>query len=275
MSDETELAEDSPNEEEVETTAEGSPQKSKEDGSMGGGQRMSILFVFSFVLTAIFLVASLVLVLFWVLMYQDGFAWGDGSKGEFNLHPVLMVSGFIFFSGFSMLFYRLMTCCRKIFVKLLHTVFHALSIGCIAVGFLAVWNYHQINKFPDFYSLHSWLGLTTMGLFAVQFIVGFFSFLVLLCCESRTAACRAALVPTHATFGIITFVMAAATCVTGITEKAFFALGASYSKWETPEALIVNALGVTIAAATISIIFTLHGRPGRKVPIRMTYHTDL
>ncbi len=58
----------------------------------------------------------------------------------------------------------------------------------------------------------------------LQFVIGFFSFLVLLCCEGATAACRASLVPTHATFGLITFVMAAATAVTGLTEKALFEL---------------------------------------------------
>lgn len=69
-----------------------------------------------------------------------------------------------------MLFYRMMTCCRKIFVKLLHTVFHAFGIACIAIGFLTVWDSHELAspKIPNFYSLHSWLGLTTMGLFAIQ-----------------------------------------------------------------------------------------------------------
>jgi Eukaryotic cytochrome b561. len=58
-----------------------------------------------------------------------------------------------------------------------------------------------------------------------QFIVGFFSFLILLCCEGATAAFRASLVPIHATFGITTFMLAVATCLTGLTEKAFFELG--------------------------------------------------
>jgi len=84
---------------------------------------------------------------------------------------------------------------------------------------------------PHFYSIHSWMGLTTMGLFALQFIVGFFSFLLLLCCESATASFRAALVPIHSTFGITTFVMAIATACTGLTEKAFLNLSYSYSQW--------------------------------------------
>ena len=58
----------------------------------------------------------------------------------------------------------------------------------------------------------------------MQFVVGFFSFLLLLCCESATASFRAALVPIHSTFGITTFVMAVATACSGLTEKAFFTL---------------------------------------------------
>jgi hypothetical protein len=54
--------------------------------------------------------------------------------------------------------------------------------------------------------------------------VGFFSFLLLLCCESATASFRANLVPIHSTFGITTFVMAVATACAGLTEKAFFTL---------------------------------------------------
>lgn len=246
----------------------------KEEAGMG----TKVGFVFSLILTSIFLVASLVLVLFWVFMYRGGYAWQENPAKEFNWHPTLMVAGYIFFSGFSMLFYRMMTCCRKIYVKLLHTVFHAFSIACIAIGFLTVWDSHELpeQKIPNFYSLHSWLGLTTMGLFAIQFILGFFSFLILLCCEGATAACRASLVPTHATFGLITFVMACATAMAGLTEKALFELRTSgYAHWASNEAIVINVLGISIAAATISIVFTLSVPSIRKVPMRMTYHTDL
>lgn len=61
-------------------------------------------------------------------------------------------------------------------------------------------------------------------LFTLQFVAGFFSFLLLLCCESATASFRAGLVPIHSAFGVITFVMAVATCCAGLTEKAFFSL---------------------------------------------------
>jgi len=65
--------------------------------------------------------------------------------------------------------------------------------------------------------------LTAKGIAcSIKVVVGFFSFLILLCCEASTADFRAALVPVHAAFGLITFLMAIATCVTGLTEKALF-----------------------------------------------------
>lgn len=51
-------------------------------------------------LAIILLVGALVLVLFWVLWYRGGFAWTENVQLEFNLHPVLMIAGFITFSGF-------------------------------------------------------------------------------------------------------------------------------------------------------------------------------
>ncbi|XP_060528493.1 plasma membrane ascorbate-dependent reductase CYBRD1 isoform X2 [Cylas formicarius] len=210
------------------------------------------------VLASILLLGSLGLTLFWVIQYRQGFAWRDDPVKQFNLHPVLMVAGFITFSGFSVLLYRICRCCRRIYVKLLHTVFHALAIPCVAIGFLAVLDSHNLKQppIPNFYSLHSWIGLVTMGLFAIQFVVGFFSFLILLCCEGATAGFRAALVPIHASFGLTTFMLAIAACVSGLTEKALFTLGDSYSQW-IDEGIVINTLGVCLIALGILVSFAV------------------
>ena len=84
---------------------------------------------------------------------------------------------FVCFSA--MLMYRTCRCCRRIWSKLLHTTFHLLAAPCIAIGFVAVYDYHndRRDKFgnpdpiPHFYSIHSWMGLTTMGLFALQVLI--------------------------------------------------------------------------------------------------------
>uniref|UniRef100_A0A0A9YHE3 Cytochrome b reductase 1 n=1 Tax=Lygus hesperus TaxID=30085 RepID=A0A0A9YHE3_LYGHE len=122
-------------------------------------------YVIVVVLSSILLVASLVLVLFWCLYYRKGYAWNDNLAQQFNLHPTLMITGFVFFSGFSMLLYRISRCCRRIYVKLLHTLFHTLAIPCVVLGFMAVLDFHNLADppIPNFYSIHSWMGFVTMG----------------------------------------------------------------------------------------------------------------
>ncbi|GLV32747.1 no extended memory [Carabus blaptoides fortunei] len=211
-------------------------------------------YVVVVVLAALLLIASLTLTLFWIMYYREGFSWDTNPTLQFNLHPVLMVAGFITFSGFSILLYRICRCFRRIYVKLIHTIFHALAIPCIVVGFLAVLEYHNNSTpaIPNFYSMHSWLGFITMGLFALQFVFGFFSFLILLCCEGATAAFRAAMVPIHASFGLTTFMLAIATCLTGLTEKAIFTLGKTYGSLPE-EAIIMNSIAMVLTAIAIIV----------------------
>lgn len=41
---------------------------------------------------------AVIFVLRWVLHFKEGLAW-DGGLAEFNWHPVLIVTGFIFLQG--------------------------------------------------------------------------------------------------------------------------------------------------------------------------------
>ena len=58
-------------------------------------------------LAQLLLHGALGLVLFWVCYYRGGFAWRDQPKLEFNYHPVLMISGFIYLAGNGTLFLSL------------------------------------------------------------------------------------------------------------------------------------------------------------------------
>ena len=143
-------------------------------------------------LAQLLLHGALGLVLFWVIYYREGFGWRDQPKQEFNYHPVLMIGGFVYLVGngqstytvhvniipvtiklfclSAMLSYRSYGCCRQIYKKLFHTLFHILAVPAIVMGFLTVLDSHNLANppIPNFYSLHSWMGLTTMGLFAIQ-----------------------------------------------------------------------------------------------------------
>lgn len=54
------------------------------------------------ILSTILLVGVLILTLFWVMYYRDGLGWQDNAQKQFNLHPFLMIAGYITLSGFCM-----------------------------------------------------------------------------------------------------------------------------------------------------------------------------
>lgn len=149
-------------------------------------------YIFVVVVSAILLLAAIVLTVFWIVYYQGGYSLEDKSK-LFNFHPTLMIAGYITLSGFckpferitfmnnspsfrfsAVLLYRICRCCSHLVVKLCHVFFHACSIPCIVIGALAVWQWKNEFNHVHFYSLHSWLGFITFGLFVFQFVLGFF-----------------------------------------------------------------------------------------------------
>ena len=87
-------------------------------------------------------------------------------------------------------------------------------------GSISVFYFHQKASIPHFYSLHSWLGISTWLLFVSQFSTGFVTFLY----PGASYTIRQTLMPFHRFIGIATFVLAAATCLTGLNEKAIFSL---------------------------------------------------
>ncbi|XP_046866211.1 lysosomal membrane ascorbate-dependent ferrireductase CYB561A3 isoform X3 [Drosophila willistoni] len=211
------------------------------------------------ILSTILLVGVLVLTLFWVMFYRGGFAWSESPLQQFNLHPILMVAGFITLSGFSILLYRLCRCVKHIYVKVIHMFFHAAAIPCIALGFLSVLDSHNALQKQHFYSLHSWLGFVTMGMFVLQFVLGFFSFLVMLCCENKTYSCRSAMVPIHASLGLANFWLAVATSVTGLIEKERETSKDENLSSENRliEHYITSAIGITLILIGIIVTFAV------------------
>lgn len=85
---------------------------------------------------------------------------------------------FINFSTFwhaAILVYRMAagcsTSCRGSYVKLTHGLLHMGTIPCVVFGGVAAMEYHRLKGLPHMYSLHSWMGLLTLMLFAIQVII--------------------------------------------------------------------------------------------------------
>ena len=67
---------------------------------------------------------------------------------------------------------------RKRRLKLAHMLIHVVAFIVVIIGLVAVFDSHNLNAppLPNLYSLHSWIGLSSVILFAcqVRFCVWFY-----------------------------------------------------------------------------------------------------
>ncbi|XP_053554404.1 plasma membrane ascorbate-dependent reductase CYBRD1 [Bombina bombina] len=200
-------------------------------------------FLFFLVCSLLLGFVAVIFSLVWVLHYREGLGW-DGGAAEFNWHPVLITTGFIFIQGIAIIVYRLPWTwkCSKLLMKCIHAGLHLTALVLAIVALVAVFDFHNAKNIPNMYSLHSWVGLTVVILFSLQLVLGILVFLL----PFASANLRAALMPIHAYSGLLIFGTVIATALMGITEKLIFALkDPAYSKLP-PEAIFVNTLGVLI-----------------------------
>ena len=52
--------------------------------------------------------------------------------------------------------------------KAVHLLLHLVALAFVAVGLYAAVKFHHDNGLPDIRSLHSWLGIATIALYALQ-----------------------------------------------------------------------------------------------------------
>ncbi|KAJ8012779.1 hypothetical protein DPEC_G00046420 [Dallia pectoralis] len=186
---------------------------------------------------------SIFFVLRWVLYFKEGLAW-DGGLAEFNWHPVLTVTGFIFLQGIAIVVYRLPWTwkCSKLMMKFIHAGLHMLAFIFVVISLVAVFDFHNSQNIPNMYSLHSWVGLSAVIQYTVQLVLGVCIYLIPL----TPTYMRAAFMPLHVYSGLFIFATAVATALMGITEKLIFGLKDPKYKDSPPEATFVNVLGVLI-----------------------------
>ncbi|RWS05775.1 Cytochrome b reductase 1-like protein, partial [Dinothrombium tinctorium] len=165
-----------------------------------------------------------------------------------------------------MLMYKLLICCTKIYTKIIHTIIFVCAISAITIGMVTGIQAQQnaIAKSPTakhFYSIHAWSGLVTTALFALQFVFGFISFLVLLCCDKATAGFRKKMLPTHVTFGLVVYSLAVISCISGLMQVAKFRLtgkdGSGYYRSLGEPAIVINAVGCCMIGLAIILPYII------------------
>lgn len=102
----------------------------------------------------------------------------DWEGNPFSFHPLFMTIGLLFCYGNAIILYRTFLKVPKYPVKILHAVLLILSLIFAIVGFVAIINAKNSGERPHFMTFHSWIGLATIVLFVLQWILGFISFLV-------------------------------------------------------------------------------------------------
>uniref|UniRef100_A0A0B8RY14 Plasma membrane ascorbate-dependent reductase CYBRD1 n=1 Tax=Philothamnus irregularis TaxID=1899461 RepID=A0A0B8RY14_9SAUR len=212
---------------------------------------------------------SVVFALFWVLHYREGLAW-NGGAAEFNWHPVLIITGFVFIQGIGIIVYRLPWTwkCSKFLMKLIHAGLHTIALTLAIIALVAVFDFHNAANIPNMYSLHSWIGLTAVILYALQLVLGFVVFLL----PFAPASLRTAVMPIHTYSGLLIFGTVIATALMGITEKLIFSLKPTPYRDSPEEAIFVNVLGVLIVAYG-AVIMWMATRPHWKRPLEHVFQT--
>ncbi|KAK8379541.1 hypothetical protein O3P69_019459 [Scylla paramamosain] len=126
---------------------------------------------------------------------------------------------------------------RKRKLKVVHAVVMVSALVCAVVGLVAVFKFHDSKGFANMHSLHSWIGLATVILFACQWLAGFLTFLF----PGLRSSLRAAYLPLHQYFGLFIFAGAITSTLLGLSEKAIFVQSVG------SESVLVNVTGLCVA----------------------------
>lgn len=138
-------------------------------------------FFFSILLADIFLFGAVLFFAVYAAQYADGFSYEQNSEypfRQFNLHALIMLTAFIYLNGQAITVYKSNYLIKHKSINMLyHFVLHLLTIGGILGGLYMTYQAQETiqttgaqarPKATHFYSIHSWTGLITIGLFLMQ-----------------------------------------------------------------------------------------------------------
>lgn len=197
--------------------------------------------------------AAAVMVIAWAIHFRGGMALiSDNSDLIFNVHPVLMVIGFVLLNGEAILAYRTVSGTKN-FKKAVHL---AMQLLALLLGFTGIWaalKFHNDKGIDNFYSLHSWLGLSCLFLYSIQWLAGFATFWY----PGGSRNSRSSLLPWHVFIGLYIYALALATVATGILEKATFLQMNNVISRYSSEAFLVNSLGILLAVLGGTVVLAV------------------
>ncbi|KAL1338827.1 hypothetical protein HN51_033408 [Arachis hypogaea] len=189
------------------------------------------------ILVHLLFIAITTLVLVWLLHFREGVAFNSSNKAKiFNLHPLLMTIGFVLVSGEAIMIYKSAPGKQRS-LKVVHLLLHLVALATGILGIVTVFKFKKEEGLPNMYTLHSWLGISAICSFGLQYILGFFAYFF----PGAEMYTRASLLPWHRFIGMVIFLLSVGTALLGLTQYFQF-LGLFRSQ----EALIVNFTGLLL-----------------------------
>ncbi|KAK1284004.1 putative ascorbate-specific transmembrane electron transporter 1 [Acorus calamus] len=214
---------------------------------MGVGVRATGFTYVSHVLAA----AAAVMVLVWCIHFRGGLAFESTNKNLiFNIHPVFMLIGFIILGGEAIISYKALPWSKEV-KKLIHLILHVIALVFGAVGIYAAFKFHNESGIYNLYSLHSWVGLGTICLYAIQWIFGLVTFFY----PGATMTFRRDALPWHVIFGLFVYILAITTAELGFLEKLTFLQNSGLDKFGS-EAFLVNFTALVVVFLGASVVLS-------------------
>lgn len=137
--------------------------------------------------------------------------------------------------------------------KLVHLSLQFLAMFLSLLGLWAVWKFHDEKGIDHLYTLHSWLGLSCIIFFTLQWASGFWTFWY----PGGSRSGRASLLPWHVFFGVFLYVLAIATSISGLLEKSIFMQTAKMIGRFSMEAMLMNSLGMLLVLLGALVILAV------------------
>ncbi|KEH40688.1 putative ascorbate ferrireductase (transmembrane) [Medicago truncatula] len=182
-------------------------------------------------------IAITTLMLVWLLHFRGGVAFNSSNKIKiFNLHPLLMVIGFILVGGEAIITYKSIPGKRSS-AKVVHLLLHVIALASGILGIIAVFKSKKEADLPNMFTLHSWLGIAAISAYGLQYIVAFFAYFF----PGAESSAKATFLPWHKFIGMVIFFLAVGTAETGLVEYSRF-----LDLFRNQESLIVNFTGLLL-----------------------------
>ncbi|CAN6873068.1 unnamed protein product [Brassica oleracea] len=191
--------------------------------------------------------AIAVVVVYWFLLFKSSFAPRKGLT-KTTIHALLMVIGFILVSGEAILIHRWLPGSKKT-KKAVHLLLQGVALVSAVFGMWTKFHYES-GIFSNFYSLHSWMGLLSVSLFAIQWVTGFLSFWH----RGEVRETRSTFLPWHVFLGLYIYGLAIATAETGLLVKLTHLQTKRNLPRHCAESVVLNGVGLGLVLLCAIVI---------------------